>query len=320
MKKILLVSSLLVAPLFLTACSDTQAQEKTSPKAKVEKSNVEKDKPEVPALSNIVTTDLGGGIYMLVGQGGNIGVSAGEDGFVVIDDQFAPMAPKIRAALTEISDQDVRFLINTHYHGDHTGGNVPMHEHGADIIAHDNVYKRLSTPTENKLWGRTVQPVDKAAWPVITYSQSSTFYINGGTITLTHAPHGHTDGDSLVFFDPANVLHMGDNFFNGMLPYIDVDGGGSINGMIAAQEKGLSMVNENTKIIPGHGPLATVEDLKKTHAILVDMRDMIQARIEAGEDLETVLKTNPLEKYAEYGSFITPELMAKIIFRSLANN
>ncbi len=271
-------------------------------------------------LPDVVTTDLGGGIYMLTGQGGNIGVSAGDDGLVVVDDQFASMAPKIMAALAALSDKNVRFLINTHYHGDHTGGNVQMHEHGADIIAHDNVRVRLSTPTENKLWGRTVEPVAEAAWPVLTYSSTSNIHLNGGKIEMIHIPNAHTDGDSLVYFSPANVLHMGDNFFNGMLPYIDVDGGGSVDGMIAAHDKALAMSDENTKIIPGHGPLATKADLQKTRDILVDMRALIQSRIDKGESLEALLESNPLEKYEEYASFITPKLMAQIIFRSLTDS
>ncbi len=255
---------------------------------------------------------------MLMGQGGNIGVLSGADGLIVIDDQYARMAPKIQVALGEISDKPVRFLINTHYHGDHAGCNVEMHAHGADIIAHDNVRKRLMTSTENKVWNSTVEPMPKAAWPVITFSQNSSLYLNGQTISLTHAPHAHTDGDSLVYFAPANVLHMGDNFFHKMLPYIDVDGGGSINGMIAAQETGLALANADTKIIPGHGPLATKADSQKFHDVLVDMRNMIQVRIDAGDDIETILKSNPIEKYKEYASFIQPDLMAKIIYRSLS--
>ena len=300
--------------LGLSACSDgTQAQEKT---------NVEKPvaKQQQPKLPDVKTTDLGNGIYMLMGQGGNIGVSSGPDGMVVIDDQYARMAPKIQAALADISDKPVRFLINTHYHGDHAGGNVEMHKHGADIIAHDNVRKRLSTPTQNKLWNQTVEPMPEAAWPVITYSEHSTLYLNGQTIVLTHVPNAHTDGDSIVYFAQADVLHMGDIFFNNMLPYIDVDGGGSVNGMIAALDLGLFLSFADTKIIPGHGPLASKADLQKSYDMLVDMRDMIAARIEAGENIDTILENNPLEKYNDQAAFIEPGLMAKIIFRSLTES
>ncbi|MBL4871630.1 MAG: MBL fold metallo-hydrolase, partial [Robiginitomaculum sp.] len=295
----------------LVSCSDA-----TTAKAEPQKSEPVK----VDNLPDIVTTDLGHNIYMFKGQGGNIGVSNGPDGLVVIDDQYARMAPKIREALKAINDAPVRFLINTHYHGDHAGGNVLMHEHGADIIAHDNVYTRLSTPTQNKVWDRTVEPMEKAAWPVITYSQNSTLHLNGQIIQLIHTPNAHTDGDSLVYFTPANILHMGDNFFHNMLPYIDVDGGGSVDGMIAAQEKALSMIDSDTKVIPGHGPLATKADLQKTHDMLVDMRDMIQNRMEAGDSIDDILAANPIEKYVEYASFIKPDMMAKIIFRSLSKS
>ncbi|PHS38632.1 MAG: MBL fold metallo-hydrolase [Robiginitomaculum sp.] len=284
-------------------------------------SNKPKTKPasaQKPALPDIKITPLGNGLYMFAGQGGNIGVSNGADGLVVIDDQYARMAPKILAALETISDKPLRFLINTHYHGDHTGGNVEMHKHGADIIAHDNVRKRLSTPTENKVWNVTVQAVPKEAWPVITYSENSTLHLNGQTIKLIHVAQAHTDGDSLVYFPKANVLHMGDNFFNGMLPYIDVDGGGSINGMIAAQQLALSLADENTKIIPGHGPLSNKAELQYFNDALVDMRDLVQVRLEAGDSMEMLLKDNPLKKYEKYSSFIQPDLMAKIIFRSLS--
>ena len=319
-----LCPSLLI--LALGACSDSpQAQEKNQVKPQLQApKNVEKPqkKPKTASaperkLPDVKTTDLGHGIYMLMGLGGNIGVSSGEDGLVVIDDQYAKMAPKIQAALKVISDRPVRFLINTHYHGDHAGGNVDMQALGANIIAHDNVYKRLTTPTQNKLWKNTVEPMPKAAWPVLTYTQKSTLHLNGQTIVLTHVKNSHTDGDSLVYFEQANVLHMGDNFFNAMLPYIDVDGGGSVDGMIKAQEVGLAIANDATKIIPGHGPLASKADLQKFHDLLVEMRNLIQVRIQKGEDLETILQDNPLDKYQQYATFIKPDVMAKIIYRSL---
>ena len=310
--------------LGLTACTDNtqvqgKQQQQTANVEKPVKAKAEKPATENSKLPDVKITDLGNGIYMLMGQGGNIGVLNGADGKVVIDDQYARMAPKVQMALSKISDKPLRFLINTHYHGDHAGGNVEMHAHGAEIIAHENVRKRLTTPTENKVWNSTVEPMPEAAWPVMTYSTASHLYMNGQTISLVHTPRGHTDGDSIIYFAPANVLHMGDNFFHKMLPYIDVDGGGSINGMIAAQEKGLAIANADTKIIPGHGPLATKADLQKFHDVLVDMRDLIQTRIDAGEDIGTILKHNPIEKYKEYASFIQPDLMAKIIFRSLSN-
>jgi len=304
-----------MAILTISAWSQNVNAHSSKPAAKPAAKPADVKKPQLP---DIKVTELGSGLYMFTGQGGNVGVSNGADGLVVIDDQYARMAPKIRAALKTINDKPVRFLINTHYHGDHTGGNVQMHKHGADIIAHDNVRKRLSTPTENKVWNSTVQPMPKAAWPVITYSENSTIFLNDQTIKLIHVANAHTDGDSLVYFPKANVLHMGDNFFNGMLPYIDVDGGGSINGMIAAQQLALDLADKNTKIIPGHGPLSSKADLQYFNDALVDMRDLIQARMEAGADIEAILKDNPLNKYEKYASFIQPDVMAKIVFRSLS--
>lgn len=315
-------SSLKYIPLALAiamtgACSDTSAQTKTDAEPAAEKAKAAQETKKETA--DIVATDLGGGVQMLVGEGGNIGVFSGADGHLVVDDQFARMVPKILAAIKSIDDKPVRYLINSHYHGDHSGGNIGMREHGADIIAHDNVRVRLSTPTENKLWGRTVQPVAEAAWPVITYSEGSTIYINGSAVEIIHVPNAHTDGDSLIYFKEADVLHMGDTFFHNMLPYIDVDSGGSIVGAIAAHDKALSMITDSTQIIPGHGPLATKADLQKTRDMLADMKSIIMAEIESGDSVDTIAARNPLEKYKEYGSFITPEIMTKIIFRSLTN-
>jgi len=311
------VYPLAMAMMIASSCADTSAQTDATQKETPKKTEIKAE--EVKKTADIVATDLGGGIHMLVGEGGNIGVFSGEDGHLVVDDQFERMVPKILAAIKSIDDKPVRYLINSHYHGDHSGGNIGMREHGADIIAHDNVRVRLSTPTENKLWGRTTEPVDEAAWPVITYSEGSTIYINGGAVEMIHVPNAHTDGDSLIYFKDANVLHMGDTFFNNMLPYIDVDSGGAINGMIAAHDTALSMINDTTKIIPGHGELATKADLQKTRDMLADMRDIIKAEIATGDDLDTILARNPLEKYTEYGRWITPEIMTKIIFRSLSS-
>lgn len=290
-----------------TACNQTSAQTSDD---KIE------TQPE-REIADIVTTSVGGGVSMLVGEGGNIGVFSGEDGHLVIDDQFDYMVPKIIEAIKQIDDKPIKYVVNTHYHGDHAGGNVEMHEHGADIVAHDNVRKRLTTPTENKQWNSTTQPMAPEAWPVITYSNTSTLYMNGGSVSIVHTPNGHTDGDSIIHFMPANVLHMGDNFFFEMLPYIDVDGGGSINGMIAAHDRALSLANDQTKIIPGHGELTNKAGLQQTRDMLADIRDIIQSGIDAGEDVNTLIARNPLEKYTKYGKWITPKIMTEITYRSL---
>jgi len=174
------------------------------------------------------------GFYMLLGPGGNIGVSVGEDGVFVIDDKFSRFADQIVEQIRAITDAPIRYVINTHYHGDHSGANAEMKESGAIIVAHENVRKRMGMSFENKAFGQTVQATDPKLWPDITYSENATFHFNGQTVHAIHTPNAHTDGDSILFFEEANVLHMGDNFFFGLFPYIDVDGGGSLSGMIAS--------------------------------------------------------------------------------------
>ena len=207
-------------------------------------------------------------IYMLQGAGGNIGISTGKDGVFMIDDQFAPLSEKITAAIKTISDQPVSFLVNTHFHGDHTGGNANFEATGAMIVAHDNVRKRLAADPKTA----------DAGLPVITFSEDATFYQNGDDVFLTHVHHAHTDGDALVYFAQSNVLHTGDTFFNGNFPFIDTNRGGSIQGDIDAAKKGLMLINEDTKIIPGHGKLATKADYQKYHDMLENVHTAVAAQ------------------------------------------
>lgn len=209
-------------------------------------------------------------IYMLQGAGGNIGISTGEDGVFMVDDQFAPLSEKIQAAIATVSDKPVTFLMNTHFHGDHSGGNANFEAKGATIVAQDNVRKRLA---ESKTEGL----------PVITFSDDATFYMNGNDIFLTHVHNAHTDGDALVYFTQSNVLHTGDTFFNGRFPFIDVRRGGSLKGDIEAAKKGLMISNDDTKIIPGHGGLATKADYKKYHEMLQGIHDNVSAAIQQGK-------------------------------------
>src|ERR1051326_1716052 len=201
----------------------------------------------------IKVTKVAGTVYMLEGSGGNIGVCAGGDGIVIVDDQFAPLANKIKQALKGISDKPLKFVINTHFHGDHTGGNVEFGT-GATIIAHENVRKRLQEG--GTVGGNAVKPAPKAALPVITFNDRTTVHVNGEDIRAVHFPHGHTDGDSVIFFPQSNVVHMGDDFVTYGFPFVDVKSGGSISGMIAGNEKVLGMLSADAKIIPGHGPLS----------------------------------------------------------------
>ncbi len=242
----------------------------------------------------IKATDLGNGIHVLQGAGGNIGVSTGEDGVFMIDDQFAPLSKKIMAALGKLSDKPVSYVLNTHWHGDHTGGNENFGDVGAVIVAHENVRKRLSTKQFMKAFGREVPAAPNAALPVVTFSKDVTFYFNDQTIQVMHQPAAHTDGDAIVMFKEANVLHMGDTFFNGFFPFIDQSSGGSVRGIIAATQVAIDAANDTTKIIPGHGPMGTKKDLIAYQQMLKDVRKAIGEQVERGRTRAQVLEANPL--------------------------
>ncbi|MCG8462686.1 MAG: MBL fold metallo-hydrolase [Holophagales bacterium] len=243
--------------------------------------------PDFSAVE-IQTEKLADGVHMLVGAGGNIGVSSGEDGVFLVDDQFAPLTEKIRKAVAEISDGPIRFVLNTHWHFDHTGGNENFGKAGSLIVAHDNVRVRMSTDQLIESLNRNVPAAPDAALPVVTYAEGVTFHLNGQTIHAFHVPPAHTDGDSIVHFREADVVHMGDLFFNGVYPFIDLSSGGSVEGMIAAVEKVLAMAGDGTKIVPGHGPLATKADLAGYRDMLTAVRDAILPLVEADKTREEV--------------------------------
>jgi cyclase len=231
--------------------------------------------PQDIGTARIKVTPVAGSVYMLEGEGGNIGVSAGKDGVVVVDDQYAPLAPKIQAALKGITDKPIRFVINTHWHGDHVGGNAYFQQQ-APVIAQDNVRKRLEQGST--VPGRQVPPAEKDALPVITFDDRVTLHLNGEEIRVIHLPNGHTDGDSVVFFSKSKVVHMGDDFVTYGFPFIDLDSGGSVEGMISAVEKVIATVPPDTRVIPGHGPVSTVADMKAFVAMLKET----SARVRAG--------------------------------------
>lgn len=242
-------------------------------------------------------------IYMLKGRGGNIGVSFGKDGVLIIDNQFEDMVPKIKNAIKDLTDEEVRFVINTHYHGDHTGGNRIFGEEGKTIVAHQNVFNRLNTEQHSKFRDRTTPAAPKAARPVITFDHFVTFHINDETIQVMHFNKAHTDGDAVVYFEDANVLHAGDLFVTYGYPFIDADAGGSLNGFIDTLHKILLLINNETVIIPGHGDLSAKKDVEDFREKLVDIRDRIQKEVEAGKDLNEVIAANPLESYeTEWGN------------------
>ena len=240
----------------------------------------------------IETIQVADGVYMLVGSGGNLGLSVGEDGPFVVDDQFAPLTEKIQAAIAAVTDGAVRFVLNTHWHGDHTGGNENFGKAGAMIVAHENVRKRLNPAEFRELMGRSQQaPPD--ALPVVTFSDAVNFYWNGENIRVFHVGHAHTDGDAIIHFTNANVVHMGDTFFRGRYPFIDVDSGGGVDGVIAAADHVLAMVNSNTKIIPGHGSLSTPDDLRDYRNMLITVRDRVQTMLNDGMSVEDIVAATP---------------------------
>ena len=199
---------------------------------------------------------------MLKGRGGNVGISTGEDGLYIIDDQLRPITDQLLKAIRKISNKPIRFVINTHYHADHVGGNETIGNAGAVLIAHENIRKRMTTEQVSIFMNNTTPPYPKGALPVVTFNDRMSLHLNGETATAYYVANGHTDGDSIIHFPVSNVIHMGDMFFNGLYPYVDLDAGGSMQGLVAAADLALSMADESTRIIPGHGPLGMTEDLK----------------------------------------------------------
>ena len=250
-----------------------------------------------PAKVEIKVEKAGGSVYMLIGNGGNIGVSAGPDGILIVDDQFASLAPKIQAALKGIADQPVRFVLNTHWHFDHTGGNAPFSK--STIIAHDNVRKRMAAGAS--MLGRTIPPAPAEALPVITFDRSLTVHVNGEDIYALHYAKGHTDGDSIVYFSKSNVLHMGDDFVTYGLPFVDVASGGSVQGMIDNDEKAIQSLPDDVKIIPGHGPLSGKADVRKFTGMLRDCVALVAAAQKQGKTLAQMKSENVLKKYDALG-------------------
>lgn len=254
------------------------------------------------------------GIHMLTGRGGNIGVSTGEDGVFLIDDQYAPLTERIKAAVKTLSDKPVRFVLNTHWHGDHTGGNENLGKEGVVIIAHDNVHERMTKENFIAAFDMKVPAAPKAALPVISFNDTVTFHLNGHDIHAVHVEHAHTDGDSIVHFRGANVLHMGDIWFNGLYPYIDVDSGGSLDGVIAAVDVALGLADDRTKIIPGHGPLSDKAGLTAYRRFLVDVRERVGKLVQAGKSLDEIIAAKPLADYEASlgGGFLNTETFLKV--------
>ena len=265
------------------------------------------------------TFQLSDTVYMLKGRGGNVGISTGEDGLYIIDDQVRPVTAGLLQAIRKISNKPVRFVLNTHYHADHTGGNETIGSAGAVIIAHDNIRKRMTTEQISIFMQNTTPPYPEAALPILTFNDRMSLHLNGETATAYYVANGHTDGDSIIHFPASNVIHMGDMYFNTLYPYIDLDAGGSVQGIIVASDLALSLADESTRIIPGHGPLAMTEDLKIYRDYLVKATANVQELIDMDMDLQQIIAAEPTKEWDETlgKTWITPAQFVTFIYNSL---
>ncbi len=269
--------------------------------------------------AQIRTIPVSAGVYMLAGRGGNIGLSVGGDGAFLVDDQFAPLSEKIKAAVAALSDRPVRFVINTHWHGDHTGGNENLGQAGAIIVAHENVRRRMSTEQFIEAFDSRVPPAPEAALPVITFAEAVTFHWNGDEIHVFHVGSAHTDGDSIIHFKEANVIHAGDTYFNGLYPFIDSSSGGTMDGVIEAVEAVLELANAKTRIIPGHGPISTKDGLRKYRQLLRTVRERVRKLMREGKSRAEVIAAKPTWDYDEkWGQgFLDPDTWVGIVYDSM---
>jgi glyoxylase-like metal-dependent hydrolase (beta-lactamase superfamily II) len=267
----------------------------------------------------IKSTHVGGSIHMLEGRGGNLGVSVGEDGVFLVDDQYAPLTDRILAAIRALSDAPVRFVINTHWHSDHTGGNEQLGAGGSVVVAHDNVRERMSTDQFMAAFKREVPASPDAALPLVTFNDRITFHFNGEAIRVYHVAAAHTDGDSIIHFPESNVIHMGDNFFSQTYPFIDRSSGGSVRGMIAAVQLGLGLCDSNTMVIPGHGSLSNCAELEDYGEMLNDVSDAVQALIDQGKSLQEVIDARPTAEFDEKRGkgWIKPDKFTEFVYNSL---
>jgi len=279
--------------------------------------------PASPALAQqqdfskveIKVEHVAGKVYMLTGSGGNIGVSVGEDGLLIVDDQYAPLADKIRAALKGLGEGKLKFVLNTHWHGDHTGGNESFAA-DAPILAQTNVRKRMAV--DQTIFGEVVKASPAKALPVVTYDQGISLHFNGEEIDAVHYPHGHTDGDSVIFFTGSNVVHMGDDFFNGFFPFVDIASGGSVQGMAENVAQVLKKLPAGAKVIPGHGKLSDGAGLKAFHDMLVATTAVVQKEMKAGKSLDDIKKAGLPDEWKSWGTgFIKTDAWVETIYNSL---
>lgn len=267
----------------------------------------------------ITTQKVNGTVHMLTGKGGNIAICSGDEGVFMVDAQFADMTDKIQKAVGDISKGPINYLVNTHWHGDHTGGNKYFSEQGAKIIAHQNVRKRLSTEQHMKAFNRTVPAADEAAWPDITFNDENTLYINEEDIFVFHVDNAHTDGDAMVYFTSSNVLHMGDTYFQGKFPFIDLSSGGSIKGLLEAVEQALFICDDDTKIIPGHGKLSNKKELKEYQTVLTNVLKRVEKAVNMKMAIEEIQAAGFTKEYDDtFGTgFISSEKFIDTIWTDL---
>ncbi len=271
-------------------------------------------KQDVP----VKVTKVAGNVYLLQGRGGNVAAIVGPEGILMVDDDYRDLSPKYAAALKELGQEKPRFIVNTHWHGDHTQGNEFFGK-DSTIIAHYNVRKRMSQDNFNSFFNRTTPASPVQAWPVITYSETISVFVNGEEVKAVHYPSGHTDGDTVVSFTKANVFHLGDDFFVGRFPFVDLDSSGSVQGLINNIASMISTIPADAKLIPGHGPVSTHADLKAYHAMLVETAKIVQDGMKAGKSLDELKKAGFPEKFKEAGSgFIKTEQWIETIFKSYA--
>lgn len=264
----------------------------------------------------VKTAKIAGNVYILQGQGGNVGASVGPEGILIVDDDYKQVSEKLSAALKTLGSERPRFILNTHWHGDHTEGNLYF---GKDsiIIAHANVRKRVSQ--DNTIFGETVKAYPEYAWPMITYQKEMSIHFNGEEIRAVFYPNGHTDGDTVVFFTKSNVVHLGDDFFVGRFPFVDLDSGGSVQGLIKNIATLITEIPADAKIIPGHGAVSAVEDLKNYHSMLVETSRYVQDAMKKKKTLGEIKKAGFPEKFKDWGTgFVKPDFWAETIYKSYA--
>jgi glyoxylase-like metal-dependent hydrolase (beta-lactamase superfamily II) len=264
----------------------------------------------------IQTTPLGGGVIMLTGAGGNLAVSAGHDGAFLVDTQFAPLTGRIQAAVARVSELPVRLVVNTHWHRDHVGGNENFAKAGAVVIAHENVRRRMTSGGTIEVLQAEIPPATPAALPQVTFSDSLDVHWNDGEIRIFHVPPAHTDGDAVVWFVKAGVMHVGDIYFNGLYPFIDLSSGGSAAGLIAAVDRVLALADENTKIIPGHGPLSNPSEFRAYRDLVATVYGRVRDMVAQGKSRDEVLAAKPSAEYdAVWGNdFMSPDVFVGILY------